>query len=96
MSTTDRKATTIVVVSDAFTTRGSGVLVEPRVTFDGNRSPFAVILRLPSGEEIDAMAVFEVAHIQGKTAPYAMLRVLEKAPAEVPRGTAILRKETPL
>ena len=85
----------ILVVVDAFTTRGSGVLVEPRVTFDGNRSPFAVILRLPSGEEIDATAVFEVAHIQGQAAPYAMLRVLGKTPAEVPRGTAILRRESP-
>lgn len=79
----------ILVVTDAFTTRGSGVLVEPRVTFDGNRAPFPVVLRLPGGEERNATAVFEVAHIQGRLAPYAMLRVLEKAPADVPKGTTI-------
>ncbi len=81
----------LLVVSDAFTTRGSGVLVEPRVTFDGNRAPFDVILRLPTGEEMRATAVFEVAHIQGQHAPYAMLRVLDKTPADIPKGTTITR-----
>ena len=95
MSTIDRKAPTLLVVTDRFTTRGSGVLVEPRVTFDGNRSAFPVVLRLPSGEEVDATAVFEVAHIQGKNAPYAMLRILDKTPAEIPEGTAILKREPP-
>lgn len=82
----------VVVVEEAFVTRGSGVLVEPRITFDGvTRAPFAVVLALPSGTERAATAVYEVSHIQGTHAPFAMLRVLDLTPDDVPKGTVISR-----
>lgn len=82
----------LVIVEEAFVTRGSGVLVAPRITFDDStRAPFAVILRLPNGEEKAATATFEVSHIRGTHPPFAMLRVLDLTPEDVPPGTAILR-----
>jgi hypothetical protein len=87
---TDREA--LVVVEDAFVTRGSGVMISPRITFDGStHKPFAITLRLPNGDERGANAVFEVAHIRGASAPFAMIRVLDLAPEDVPAGTTILR-----
>jgi hypothetical protein len=88
-------ATTLVVVEEAFVTRGSGVMISPRITFDGTNKPFPVTLRLPSGEERAATAAFEVAHIRGASAPFAMLRILDLKPEDVPPGTAILREGSP-
>jgi hypothetical protein len=83
---------TLVVVEEAFVTRGSGVMISPRITFDGStHKPFAVTLRLPNGDERAANAVFEVSHIRGASPPFAMIRILELAPEDVPPGTAILR-----
>ena len=83
---------TLVVVEEAFVTRGSGVMIMPRITFDGSTNkPFPVTLRLPNGEERAASAAFEVSHIRGASAPFAMIRVLDVKPEEVPPGTAILR-----
>ncbi len=81
----------LVVVQDAFVTRGSGVLVEPRITFDGTTGEFPVVLRLPNGEERAAIGVFETSHIRGGKAPFAMLRVLAVKPEDVPVGTVIVR-----
>ena len=81
----------LVVVQDAFVTRGSGVLVEPRITFDGTTGEFPIVLRLPNGEERSAVGVFETSHIRGGNAPFALLRVLAVKPEDVPAGTVILK-----
>ncbi|MEO8874328.1 MAG: hypothetical protein ABI461_01975 [Polyangiaceae bacterium] len=84
--------TALLVVEEAFVTRGSGVLVLPRITFDGStHAPFAITLRFPNGEERAAQGVFEVSHIKGAFAPFAMLRVLDLKPEDVPAGTTISR-----
>lgn len=82
----------LVIVEEAFVTRGSGVMISPRITFDGSTTkPFPVTLRLPNGNERAANAEFEVAHIRGASAPFAMLRILDLTPEDVPPGTTILR-----
>jgi hypothetical protein len=80
----------LLVVTDAFVAGGRGVLVEPRVTVDDPpRTPFKVKLRLPSGEERETSASMDVAHMRGKLAPYAMYRLMDVQPADVPAGTEI-------
>lgn len=81
----------LVVVQDAFVTRGSGVLVEPKITFDGTTGEFPIVLKLPNGEERNATGVFETSHIRGGHAPFAMLRVLAVKPEDVPAGTVIVK-----
>jgi hypothetical protein len=82
----------LVVVEEAFVTRGSGVMILPRVAFDGSTTkPFAVTLRLPNGEEKKATAELEVSHIRGASPPFAMLRILDLKPEDVPAGTTISR-----
>jgi hypothetical protein len=84
---------TLVVVEEAFVTRGSGVMISPRITFDGStHKPFPVTLRLPNGIERAANAVFEVSHIRGASAPFAMIRILDLTPEDVPPGTVVLRE----
>jgi hypothetical protein len=86
---------TLVVVEEAFVTRGSGVMISPRITFDGSTNkPFPVLLRLPNGEERAATAAFEVSHISGPALPFAMIRILDLTPDDVPPGTLILRDAT--
>jgi hypothetical protein len=90
MSDAANSGATIVVVEEAFVTRGSGVMILPRLTFDGSsHAPFAVTLRLPNGEEHAATATFEVSHIRGASAPFAMLRILEIKPEDAPPGTIV-------
>jgi hypothetical protein len=82
----------LVVVEEAFVTRGSGVMILPRVAFDGSTTTtFAVTLRLPNGEEKKATAAFEVSHIRGASPPFAMLRILDSKPEDIPAGTTITR-----
>lgn len=80
----------LVVVEEAFVLRGSGVMILPRVAFDAQAAPtFAVTLRLPNGDEKKATAAFEVSHIRGASPPFAMLRILDLKPEDVPVGTTI-------
>lgn len=80
----------LLTVLESFTTRGSGVLVTPKISLEHDgRAPFAVTLRLPDGSERAAMGVFEVAHVRGALPPFAMLRVLDLTPEDVPAGTEI-------
>lgn len=79
-----------LVVEDAFVARGPGVLVMPRITAaDAPPEKFEVTLRLPSGETRRATATIDVAHIRGALAPYAMLRLHDLSPEDVPRGAEI-------
>ena len=80
----------LLVVEDAFTARGPGVLVTPRVVAeDGVPASLEVRLRAPDGAERVAKATFDVAHVRGPLAPFAMLRLHGVSVADVPAGTEI-------
>jgi hypothetical protein len=80
----------LVVVKEAFVARGPGVLVAPRITLPGNaQGPFSVRLRFPDGSERASRASFDVSHIRGPLAPFAMVRLLDCAPEDVPEGTEV-------
>jgi hypothetical protein len=81
----------LVVVEEAFVARGPGVLIAPRITLPSwaGTAPFPVRLRLPDGSERGATASFDVAHIRGPLAPFAMVRLVDCAPGDVPAGTEI-------
>jgi hypothetical protein len=86
-------AAPLVVVEDAFVARGSGVLVTPRITLlEPQTAPFPVRLRLPDGTEKTAIASFDVAHVRGPGGVFAMVRLLDLSPADVPRGTEVWRE----
>ena len=80
----------IVVVEESFIAKGREILVTPKITLTrpamGKR---AVQLRLPDGSERTATASFDVAHVRGPQAPFAMVRIHDVAPADVPAGTEI-------
>jgi hypothetical protein len=85
-------STPLVIVEEAFVTRGSGVLVAPRITVrDEGSAPFAVRLRLPDGTERTATAELEVAHIRGPNGAFAMVRLQGLTPEQVPKGTEVWR-----
>ena len=52
---------------------------------------FECTVRLPDGTEKTATASFDVAHIRGPGGVFAMVRLLELTPADVPRGTEVWR-----
>ena len=82
--------TTPLVVEDAFVGRGRGVLIAPRFALDAPRvGGFPVRLQLPDGRDRIAKAELEVSHMRGALAPWAMLRLPELAPDDVPPGTEI-------
>ncbi len=80
-----------LVVEEAFVARGRGVLLAPRFTTEAKVvGTFRVRLVLPSGEERETSAEMEVSHMRGALAPYAMLRLPEMRPEDVPPGTRVL------
>ena len=86
----------LVVVDEAFAARGRGALLSPRITVkDPARAPFTVRLRFPDGSERSTRAVFEVAHIRGPDGVFAMVRLTDLAPADVPPGTEVWASDLP-
>lgn len=80
----------LLVVEEAFTARGPGVLVMPRVVAEeGRPGTLSVRLRAPDGTERAAKATFDVAYVPGPLAPFALLRFHGVAVADVPAGTEI-------
>jgi len=80
----------LLVVEDAFTANGPGVLVMPRfTTASPRRGTFAVKLVLPGGGAREVKASIDVAHMRGSLPPFAMYRLFEVTPGEVPAGTEI-------
>ena len=80
----------LVVVEEAFVASGRGVVVAPKITLTRDAlGAFAVRLRLPDGTERGATASLDVAHIRGPLPPFAMVRLLDCAPSDVPAGTEI-------
>jgi hypothetical protein len=84
----------LLIVEESFAARGKAVHLSPKITIDEPpRGPVAVRLRLPSGEEREAKAVFEVPHIRGSLPPFAIVKLLDLTPEEVPVGTEVFRVE---
>ncbi|HVJ88459.1 MAG TPA: hypothetical protein VM580_01570 [Labilithrix sp.] len=80
----------LLVVEDAFIGSGRGVLVSPRFTTTTPNPPrFSVRLRFPDGTERDVSASVDVAHSRGPLPPWAMYRLFDITPEEVPIGTEI-------
>ncbi len=80
----------LLVVEEAFVARGKGVLLMPRFTTTSPpKGAIRVRLRLPDGAEKKTSALVEVAHMRGALAPYAMYRLPDLAPDEVPAGTEL-------
>lgn len=80
----------LLVVEDAFTGRGPGVLVMPRVTADvADAAGFAARLALPGGASRDVRAKLDVAHMKGGLPPYALVRLLDVTLDDVPRGSEL-------
>lgn len=84
----------LMVVEEAFRARGRGVLLEPRLTVEGNEHPpFSVRLRRPDGTERVTRAELETSHLRGQGSVFAMIRLPELAPEDVPAGTEVWRDE---
>jgi hypothetical protein len=81
----------LLIVDGAFAARGGSVQLSPRITVtqDAPRAPFPVRLRLPTGSEREAMAVLDVAHIRGPHGAFALVRLLDLQPDDVPMGTEV-------
>ena len=83
--------TVLVVVEEAFLARGKGVLVRPRLTLaNPPRQPFRVLVRRPDKQERETTAVLEISHVTGSLPPYAMLRLPELTPEDVPAGSEVV------
>ncbi|MBX3208396.1 MAG: hypothetical protein KF764_25345 [Labilithrix sp.] len=84
----------LLVVEEAFVARGRGVLLLPRFTA-GPHSPtkLAVVLRRPDGTELETVATTETSHVRGALAPWAMYRLAELTPDDVPPGTELWTRD---
>lgn len=65
--------------------------LSPRITVahDAPRGAFPVRLRLPDGTEREATATLDVAHIRGPHGAFALVRLLNVQPGDVPPGTEV-------
>jgi|GEM_PF-1254474 len=80
----------LLVIEDAFTANGPGVLVMPRFTAAApKKGTFPVRLAFPGGATRDLTASIDVAHMRGALAPFAMYRLFGITPEEIPRGTEL-------
>ncbi|MDB4947187.1 MAG: hypothetical protein JWP97_6721 [Labilithrix sp.] len=80
----------LLVVEDAFVAKGAGVLVMPRITAKAPvRGRFAVELRLADGTSRQLQAELDVAHMRGPLPPFAMYRLHEVTPEDVPKGAEL-------
>jgi len=80
----------LLVIEEAFVARGRGVLLLPRFTAEeAAPAKLDVVLRLPDGTERSTVALIEVAHMRGALAPYAMYRLPDLGPSDVPEGAEL-------
>ena len=85
----------LIVVEEAFRARGRGVLLEPRFTVEGNtQEPFQARLVLPDGTERVVRAELETSHMRGQGSVFAMIRLPDLAPEDVPPGAEVWRDDT--
>ena len=87
---TSSVARPLLIVEEAFRAGGAGVLVSPRFVPDPAAPPLrSVRLKTPGGVVRMAVAELQVSHIRGPMPPYALLRLPELAPEDVPPGTEV-------
>ncbi|AKU94513.1 hypothetical protein AKJ09_01177 [Labilithrix luteola] len=80
----------LLVVEEAFVARGRGVLLMPRFTTSAGQSgALRVQLRRPDGSSLETSATVEVSHMRGALDPWAMYRLTELTPEDVPAGTEL-------
>ncbi len=80
----------LLVVEEAFVATGRGVLVLPRFTATESFAPrFPVRLRFADGTEREVSASVDVAHSRGTLAPWAMYRLFDVTPEDLPSGTEL-------
>lgn len=80
----------LLVVEDAFVTRGPGVLVLPRFTAEApRRGTFQLRLVRPDGTSRLVTASLDVAHMRGPLPPFAMYRLHDVTPEDVPAGSEL-------
>lgn len=80
----------LLVVEEAFVARGPGVLLLPRFTIASPpRGTFACRLVTPDGRERTVTTSVEVAHMRGPLPPFAMYRLVDVTPDEVPPGSEL-------
>lgn len=80
----------LLTVEDAFVAKGAGVLVMPRFTSQSPlKGKFSVELRFADGTTRGVTAEIDVAHMRGPLPPFAMFRLHDVVPADVPVGTEI-------
>ncbi|MBX3260083.1 MAG: hypothetical protein KIS78_04735 [Labilithrix sp.] len=84
----------LLVVEEAFVARGRGVLLLPRFTAESSTpAKLAVVLRRPDGTERETVAITETSHVRGSLAPWAMYRLSELTPEDVPPGTELWTRD---
>ncbi len=87
----------LIVVEEAYADARPGSMLAPRLVVDppwpGRRAEVRLVL--PGGQERRARAELQVAHSRGPLAPYALLRLLDVAPGDVPPGTEVWLDEAP-
>ena len=80
----------LVVVEDAFLAQSPSTVVAPRFIPDSiTPGTFEVRLRFVDGAERLVRASYDVMHMRGPSAPYAMVRLHGVAPEELSPGTEI-------
>ena len=80
----------LLVINDAFVAKGAGVLVMPRITAkDPARGKFVVELRFADGTKKQVPAELDVAHMRGPLPPFAMYRLHDVTPEDLPAGTEV-------
>jgi len=80
----------LLVVEGAHPGPGRGIVISPRfVPGPGMPRTLTVGLELPDGVERTALAELQFAHVRGPLPPYALLRLPELRPEDVPPGTRV-------
>ncbi len=81
--------TPLLGVEDAVPARGRDVHLKPRLATPPAERAFVVRLVRPDGTAREANAVIDVSHVRGPMPPFAMVRLLDLAPEDVPPGTEV-------
>jgi hypothetical protein len=80
----------LLVVEEAHPSGATGVVLSPRFVFEGAAPRgLSVRLKLPGGTERVTAAQVQLSHMRGPFSPFALLRLPELGPADVPPGTEV-------
>ena len=79
----------LLLIEDSFVDKGA-VLLMPKITAkDPVRGKFAVELRFSDGTTRQVQAELQVAHMRGPLPPFAMVRLHDVTPEDLPKGTEV-------